>query len=339
LGLSAAGRLGLTVTDVGPGLKLVSRTAAVDVAPLAAGRSWVISKRRKRGNAPVPQPLGDRHVVVPTSGDTAPPLEVNPVGSRGWLVTRPDAGALADITLENETLQYLAARHVTWLLARYDVDLVLDVGANTGQYGQGLRRSGYRGRIASFEPVPHFADAVEKLARDDDAWTVHRIALGSTEGSVPIRVQRTFSSLLPASDYGKGRFATLRDFADKDDKVVDVPLRRLDSVLPELLPEITRADGGPPRVFLKMDTQGFDLEAFRGLGDRVGEIVGLQSEVALLLIYDGMPRMPEAVATYEAAGFELSGMYPVTSEPDGRVIEYDCVMVRASAAGTGSTTR
>jgi Methyltransferase FkbM domain len=168
---------------------------------------------------------------------------------------------------------------------------------------------------------------------------VHRIALGSTEGSVPIRVQRTFSSLLPASDYGKGRFATLRDFEDKDDKVVDVPLRRLDSVLPELLPEITRADGGPPRVFLKMDTQGFDLEAFRGLGDRVGEIVGLQSEVALLLIYDGMPRMPEAVATYEAAGFELSGMYPVTSEPDGRVIEYDCVMVRASAAGTGSTTR
>jgi hypothetical protein len=79
-----------------------------------------------------------------------------------------------------------------------------------------------------------------------------------------------------------------------------------------------------------MDTQGFDLEVFRGLGERAQDVVGLQSEVALLLIYEGMPRMPEALATYEAAGFEITGFFPITREPDGRVIEYDCVMVRAS---------
>jgi hypothetical protein len=41
--------------------------------------------------------------------------------------------------------------------------------------------------------------------------------------------------------------------------------------------------------------------------------------------------MAEALAEYEASGFEISGLYPVTSEPDGRVIEYDCVMVRPDA--------
>jgi len=42
-----------------------------------------------------------------------------------------------------------------------------------------------------------------------------------------------------------------------------------------------------------------------------------------------MPRMPEAVAAYEVAGFEISGLYPITRQPDGRVIEYDCILVRA----------
>jgi hypothetical protein len=43
--------------------------------------------------------------------------------------------------------------------------------------------------------------------------------------------------------------------------------------------------------------------------------------------------MPEALDTYEAAGFEVSGLFPVTREPDGRVIEYDCMMVRPEAFG------
>ncbi|WP_375501441.1 FkbM family methyltransferase [uncultured Jatrophihabitans sp.] len=332
LALASARRMGLSVTKVGAGQVLVSRSTAPKVATLVKGRSWIVSKGDKAGGAFTADRLGDQHWVLGKPGAAAP--HIDEVGSRGWLISRPDTGALADIHLENQTLQHLAARHVTWLLARYDVDLVLDVGANTGQYGQNLRRSGYRGRIASFEPVPHFADAVDKLAANDSQWSVYRIALGSSEGTVPIRVQRTFSSLLPASDYGKGRFGTLRDFADKDEHVVDVPLRRLETMLDDLVADVHRADGAPPRVFLKMDTQGFDLETFRGLGDRVSDIVGLQSEVALLLIYEGMPRMPEALATYESAGFEISGMYPVTTEPDGRVIEYDCVMVRASTAPT-----
>jgi hypothetical protein len=63
----------------------------------------------------------------------------------------------------------------------------------------------------------------------------------------------------------------------------------------------------------------------------VKDIVAMQSEVALLTIYEGMPRMPEAVAAYEAAGFEITGLFPITREDDGRVIEYDCVLVRSGA--------
>ena len=106
-----------------------------------------------------------------------------------------------------------------------------------------------------------------------------------------------------------------------------MPVRRLDEVLDELLPS-----GPPPRALLKLDTQGFDLQAFAGLGGRVEQVVALQSEVALLTIYAHMPRLPEALQVYEEAGFEVAGMYPVTREGrTGRVLEFDCLLVRARA--------
>ena len=64
-------------------------------------------------------------------------------------------------------------------------------------------------------------------------------------------------------------------------------MRRLDGLLDDLLAGID-----DPRPYLKLDTQGFDLEAFAGLGERARDLVGMQSEVALLRIYEGMPRLP-----------------------------------------------
>ena len=59
-------------------------------------------------------------------------------------------------------------------------------------------------------------------------------------------------------------------------------------------------------------------------------VVALQSEVALLTIYDHMPRMEEAMRTYEGAGFEVTGLYLVSrAGRTSRVLEYDGMMVRA----------
>jgi FkbM family methyltransferase len=222
--------------------------------------------------------------------------------------------------METGLASYLAHGHVAALLDLYEINCVLDVGANRGQFAQQLRDAGYRGHVASFEPVPEAFAELERAAARDPGWTAYPWALGREEGHVPMNVVAdTLSSLLPATSFGARRHPRLRKPV-----AVDVQVRRLDAILDEVLAPV--AD---PRPYLKLDTQGYDLEAFAGLGQRVADFIGMQSEVALLQIYEGMPRMPEALAAYEAAGFEITALYPVSRDMrTGRVLEFDCVMVR-----------
>lgn len=226
-------------------------------------------------------------------------------------------------------VQKLLGKHVGDLrliriLEHYGIDCVLDVGANTGQYAQRLRDLGYRGRIVSFEPLEAFAAELREHAAADPDWLVFDCALGDDEGTAEINATPAkISSLLPASDFGRSWSAKLRESHTET-----IRIRRLSSVLDE-----ATAGMSAPRIFLKLDTQGYDLEAFRGAGDRIQEVIGLQSEVAFLSIYEGMPRFTDQIAAYEAAGFEVAGFSPVSSHGATlRAIECDVVMVRASAA-------
>ncbi|MQA84786.1 MAG: FkbM family methyltransferase [Streptosporangiales bacterium] len=290
-------RLGLDVIDVCPGTALVSRRKDVEVTEVSR-RAWLVTRA-----AP-----GVQHLDLAPGAD----LVVHAGEARQHL---------GDV--QRKLYRFLTPEHVAWMLRKYGVNCVFDVGANIGQYGLALRRAGYAGRIASFEPLPHLVERLLEVADPDPEWYVYPVALGSEDTDTEMHVvSGTMSSLLPPSEFGSRRYKRFR--AMESEKV---PVRRLDGILDELLDGIEH-----PRPYLKLDTQGFDLEVFHGLGHRAAELVGLQSEVALLQIYQGMPRLPQALEIYEAAGFEVTGMFPVSREErTGRVIEFDCVMMRPDA--------
>jgi FkbM family methyltransferase len=250
-------------------------------------------------------------------------IELRRLGPAAILVARREAARRQWFAVEKGLTAYAATEHVAALLRLYGVNCVLDVGANRGQYGRRLRRAGYTGRIVSFEPVPEaFAD-LQHAAGADPAWFAHPHALGREDGTIAINVvPGTMSSVLAPSRFGARRYAQLRDPVERE-----VEVRRLDGVLDAALAGIDA-----PRIYLKLDTQGYDLEVFAGLGSRAGELVAMQAEVALMPIYEGMPRMPEAVGVYEQAGFEITALYPVSRQTrTARVLELDCVMVRAGS--------
>lgn len=206
------------------------------------------------------------------------------------------------------------------LLAHLEVDCVLDVGANIGQYALMLREySGYTGRIISFEPTPETFRILQRNSGNDPLWHAQGTALGNTNG------QATFRTLVSASVGNSFLPMVKEDAADCEFMDVQVEVRRLAEMLPELQKEY-----GFKRPFLKMDTQGFDLQVFAGAQQVIQTIVGLQSELSVVPFYEGVPGWLEALDVYQKAGFVLSSFLPNTDDWFPQLREIDCVMYRPS---------
>lgn len=214
------------------------------------------------------------------------------------------------------------AYHLKTLLRELEIDCVLDVGAHQGEFAGFLRDLDYTGQIISFEPVGSSFEALTRARAADRQWSGQNIGLGTEDGELEINIYRgsVFNSFLKPADHGTARFGGATEVVG----VEQVPIRRLESVLDEILAARPNA-----RLFLKTDTQGYDLQVVRGAGRRIDAIRALQAELAARSTYSGMPSLPEALGELERLGFELTGMFPVAREMDHlRLIEIDCVMCR-----------
>jgi FkbM family methyltransferase len=210
--------------------------------------------------------------------------------------------------------------HLLNVFSSRQIDCVLDVGANIGQYGQFLRGIGYTGYIVSFEPVKSAYDKLVAVSKGDSKWICHNMALGEIAQSQRINVfgDTQFCSFLEASDYSKAMWSDVSSSTKETVQVV-----RLDDIFSEIKNRVNCGN-----FYLKLDTQGFDLNVFRGAVESLREIHAMQSELSLISVYDGMEPSFAGLEKYREAGFLISGMFPINIEPSLAVIEYDCVLVK-----------
>lgn len=226
------------------------------------------------------------------------------------------------IGIEFGSRRYFRSRGLVQALAdlidRHAIDAVLDVGANRGQFRHFLRRVvGYRGLVLSFEPVRACREALRPQVARDPRWFLYEVALGRADGTGTLHVTsdaRCSSFLDPAQETHGVPLERSHD--------EEVPIRTLASVLPEL-----RKAHGFQRAYLKLDTQGYDLEIVRGAGPALREFVALQTELSFLPIYEGMVDYATALAELKSLGFDVYGLYRDAVDRDGRAVEMDCVLV------------
>jgi FkbM family methyltransferase len=205
------------------------------------------------------------------------------------------------------------------LLRDHQVSLVLDVGANTGQYTRALRRAGYRGRVVSFEPVMSAYVRLARNARRSSKWTALRMALGDRNHDAPIHVSgdsraSSLLQMLPA------HLRVARYFETQGQE--RVPVRTLDSVLDGL-----SAEGD--RTFLKIDAQGYELKVLKGARRALKRIQGLQLEMSLVPLYRGETLLPKMVALLNELGFSLMSLeYGFCDPRTGRMLQVDGIFFR-----------
>ena len=216
---------------------------------------------------------------------------------------------------------YALTECLKFIFQRQAINCILDVGANRGQYGLYLRQQvGYTGKIISFEPTSECFLELQKISQKDKNWEVHQFALGSVEQICQINVmhQDQLSSFLvpnhsQINDYKKMNIVN---------RTEDVSIKRLDDILKEIGVDITSA-----HLYLKMDTQGFDMEVLSGAKASLPYIRALQSEVSVLNIYKNMPSMDTVINFVRSQSFDLAGLFPVNLDKRHRVVEFDAVFM------------
>ena len=191
------------------------------------------------------------------------------------------------------------------LLRLNEIDTVIDVGANVGQFAEELIDFGFKGRIISFEPVPEAHTELVKRASRRHGWIVHpRCAIGSAQGSTMINVARStvFSSLLKIDP---------KHAADKPDSEIlraePVEVFTLDDAL-------SGYSLDPHRTFLKVDTQGYEQEVVSGASKLFASgLRGLKIEMTMVPIYEGTGwDFPTALGYFSALGYQLSAISVVS---------------------------
>lgn len=211
--------------------------------------------------------------------------------------------------------------HLKALFQKYDIQCVLDVGANRGQYYQFLReRVGYRGLVVSFEPISQNVVHLREKAKVDSRWIIRGEALGSSDTRMDINVMKVdlLSSFLNPHPAMVDMFREVNVVDHKE----AVEVRRLDSVMSEI-----GAERSLRNLYLKVDTQGFDLEVIRGASSTLPRVRALQTEISMRPLYLNAPSYQETLDELVGCSFAVSGMFPVSRDSALRVVEFDCVMV------------
>lgn len=210
--------------------------------------------------------------------------------------------------------------HFIQVLSNHHVNLVFDVGANTGQFGRSLREAGYRGRIVSFEPLSTAWERLAATSCKDSLWEIApRAAIGNENGEIDLHVAgNSVSSSALEMHERHTRSAPESRYVGTE----HVPLRRLDSMATEYL----RPDSV---TMLKIDTQGYEDRVLRGASGMMDRIVGLQVELSLVPLYGGQLLIENLLEQIKSAGFELWGLWPEFTDPQtGRLLQVDATFFR-----------
>jgi FkbM family methyltransferase len=219
--------------------------------------------------------------------------------------------------------------HLARLFGLLAIDCVLDVGANIGQYREFLRlHLDYRGSIVSFEPVREMYDVIARDADADPAWSVHRLALGDSDHSATINVlaERTLTSLLPRNEESLRSMGYEKYVRETElDRTEEVEVRRLDGLIDAVAtPE--------SRIFLKTDTQGYDMQVMRGAAGCLDRILAIQIELPVREVYRGAGRYLDGLHELTDMGFEPTAFFPVQRDRTLRIVNVDAVMIRRGEA-------
>lgn len=222
-----------------------------------------------------------------------------------------------DVQFTKNTLKAARKR----LFRKLGTDLVLDVGANRGQYATELRQEGYAGKIVSFEPIPLCIERLRALAARDPSWQVEPVALGSLTGERSFHISENLAS---SSFFKVLERSTRAAECTRQVHTIQVQERPLDAYRDSLVGRVS--------THLKLDTQGAELEVLRGATQILPSISSLECEFSLTPLYEGQPLIHDVLPFLAEQGFRPTWFERGFYDQEGQMLQLDGLFVRERPA-------
>jgi FkbM family methyltransferase len=186
-----------------------------------------------------------------------------------------------------------------------------------------MRDLGYQGRIVSFEPLQAAFAELVRYAHYDSRWTAQNIAIGAYDGKVTINISENFQSssvldMLPATT----QVAPQARFVGQQ----EVAIHKIDTILDDFWKP-------GERLYLKIDTQGYEKDVIEGAKQSLHNIIGVQMEASLIPLYARETLFPEMIDYMISNGYLLMGLEPEFSNSvTGQLLQSDCIFYRQELA-------
>ena len=194
------------------------------------------------------------------------------------------------------------------------IDTVIDVGANVGQFGESLRSGGYKGKIVSFEPTKSAYQVLSKKAELDGAWETHHCGLGAAPGTAILHASQlsVFNSILELSNVAK-----LHDNRMTVDHTEEITINTLDQAVGSLA----------GKMLLKIDTQGYEKQVMEGARQTMSRAAGILLELPVVRTYEGEWQFHDALKYMAEAGFVPAQIQAVGYHGSDNVsaVDFDCL--------------
>jgi FkbM family methyltransferase len=207
-------------------------------------------------------------------------------------------------------------------LAPLRVGMVIDAGANHGQFALLARHLWPTAEIVSFEPMPAAAERFKALFAGDRGVRLIPLALGTETGEADFHLSRRAdsSSLLAITGRQTAMFPGTEEAA-----TTTVRIARLESCL-------SPADLVTP-VLLKIDVQGAELAVLEGAGALLDHIDHVYCECSFIELYAGQALADQVIRFLDARGLVLEGVHNLVQDRNGRAVQGDFLFGRRAPAG------
>jgi len=195
---------------------------------------------------------------------------------------------------------------------------IVDVGGNRGQFVLVMKKNFPKAKVFSFEPLNKPFKKFNQLFANDNSVVAFNAAIGPTKGVAEIHVSARddSSSLLPISDLQNEMFPGTS--AVSKESIDTGPLSQFVKGSQIISPAL-----------LKLDVQGFELNALIGCNDLIHKFDMVYCECSFVELYVGQALAADIINYMNERSFVLRGFNNAAYDLQGNTVQADFVFVKS----------